>query len=64
VIKTENLTKIFKPAILAVENLSLEVIQGEVFGFFGPNGAGKTTTFRMLTSLISPKFGWSILHKT
>ena len=38
--------------VLAVDNLSLDVREGEVFGFLGPNGAGKTTTVRMLTSLI------------
>ncbi len=42
---------------MAVENLSLDVAEGEVFGFLGPNGAGKTTTVRMLTSLIGPTGG-------
>ncbi len=55
-IKTENLSKQFK-STLAVDNLNLEVKEGEVFGFLGPNGAGKTTTVRMLTSLISPTRG-------
>lgn len=55
-IKTQNLTKKFGE-ILAVEDLSLEVEEGEVFGFLGPNGAGKTTTVRMLTSLIAPTRG-------
>lgn len=55
-IKTENLTKRFK-STLAVEDLNLEVSEGEVFGFLGPNGAGKTTTVRMLTSLIGPTSG-------
>jgi len=55
-IHAENLTKQFKD-ILAVENLSLDVDEGEVFGFLGPNGAGKTTTVRMLTSLIGPTSG-------
>jgi len=55
-IRTENLTKQF-PATLAVDNLSMEVKEGEVFGFLGPNGAGKTTTVRMLTSLIAPTNG-------
>jgi ABC-2 type transport system ATP-binding protein len=60
-IKTENLTKEFngKPA---VENLNLEVHEGEVFGFLGPNGAGKTTTVRLLTSLISPTFGSAVVN--
>ena len=55
-IKTENLTKQFNK-IMAVDQLSLEIQEGEVFGFLGPNGAGKTTTVRMLTSLIAPSSG-------
>jgi len=50
-IKTDQITKIFKlgkknPPITAVEDLTLEVKEGEVFGFLGPNGAGKTTFAR------------------
>lgn len=62
-IKTQGLTKKFnigkKPEneLVAVNNLSLEVQHGEVFGFLGPNGAGKTTTVRMLTGLIRPTSG-------
>jgi ABC-2 type transport system ATP-binding protein len=41
----------------AVEDLSLEVRPGEIFGLLGPNGAGKTTTLRMLAGLISPSSG-------
>jgi len=55
-ITTQNLTKKFGEN-LAVDNLTLEVNEGEVFGFLGPNGAGKTTTVRMLTSLIGPSSG-------
>jgi len=55
-ITTQNLTKKFDQ-ITAVENLSLDIPEGEVFGFLGPNGAGKTTTVRVLTSLISPTGG-------
>jgi ABC-2 type transport system ATP-binding protein len=55
-IHAENLSKRFGD-ILAVDNLSLDVAEGEVFGFLGPNGAGKTTTVRMLTSLIAPTNG-------
>jgi ABC-2 type transport system ATP-binding protein len=55
-ITTDNITKRFGQ-ITAVENLTLEIPEGEVFGFLGPNGAGKTTTVRMLTSLISPTAG-------
>jgi ABC-2 type transport system ATP-binding protein len=55
-IHVENLTKRFNQT-LAVDGLSLDVAEGEVFGFLGPNGAGKTTTVRMLTSLIAPNSG-------
>lgn len=53
---TDNLTREFGE-FLAVDRLSLDIAEGEVFGFLGPNGAGKTTTVRMLTSLISPSAG-------
>jgi ABC-2 type transport system ATP-binding protein len=53
---TQNLTKRFGDRT-AVEDLSLSVAKGEVFGFLGPNGAGKTTTVRMLGTLIAPSSG-------
>ena len=55
-IQTIELTKRFGE-INAVENLSISVESGEIFGFLGPNGAGKTTTLRMLAALISPTHG-------
>ncbi|UCG23778.1 MAG: ABC transporter ATP-binding protein [Chloroflexota bacterium] len=55
-IETNGLTKQFDVHI-AVDRLTLQIEQGEVFGFLGPNGAGKTTTVRMLTSLIAPTYG-------
>ena len=55
-IKMKNLTKKFNGQ-LAVDRLTLEIAEGEVFAFLGPNGAGKTTTVRMLTSLIAPTSG-------
>jgi ABC-2 type transport system ATP-binding protein len=55
-IDTENLTRKFGD-LTAVENVSLHVDEGEVFGFLGPNGAGKTTTIRMLCCLISKTSG-------
>jgi ABC-2 type transport system ATP-binding protein len=55
-IDAENLTKKFGN-LTAVEDLSLHVDEGEVFGFLGPNGAGKTTTVRMLCCLISKTSG-------
>jgi ABC-2 type transport system ATP-binding protein len=51
-IDTENLTRKFGN-VDAVEDVTLHVDEGEVFGFLGPNGAGKTTTVRMLSCLIS-----------
>ncbi len=59
--KTNELTKKFGDT-LAVDRLTLEVEEGEVFGFLGPNGAGKTTTVRMLTCLISPTSGTAIVN--
>ncbi len=67
-IQTKDLTKVFKlgkkdkKEIIAVEALTLNVSEGEVFGFLGPNGAGKTTTVRMLTSLIGPSKGTALVN--
>ncbi|HUJ84422.1 MAG TPA: ABC transporter ATP-binding protein [Candidatus Acidoferrales bacterium] len=55
-IDAENLTRKFG-SLTAVENVSLHVNEGEVFGFLGPNGAGKTTTIRMLCCLIGKTSG-------
>ncbi len=55
-IETENLTRKFG-SLTAVDNVTLKVDQGEIFGFLGPNGAGKTTTVRMLCCLISKTSG-------
>jgi ABC-2 type transport system ATP-binding protein len=57
-IETKALTKKFGE-VVAVDRLSIEVDEGEVFVFLGPNGAGKTTTIRMLSSLITPTDGES-----
>ena len=56
IIETENLTKKFN-GFTAVDNISLSVKKGEVFGFLGPNGAGKTTTIKMLITLLNPTSG-------
>lgn len=55
-IDTENLTRKFGD-LTAVDNVTLHVEKGEVFGFLGPNGAGKTTTVRMLCCLIGKTSG-------
>ncbi|MDP2798170.1 MAG: ATP-binding cassette domain-containing protein [Methanoregula sp.] len=51
IIHASNLTKVFGKST-AVDHISFDVRQGEIFGFLGPNGAGKTTTTRMLTGVI------------
>jgi len=56
VLEVRGLTKRFGSRV-AVDNLSLSVYRGDVYGFLGPNGAGKTTTLRMLTGLIRPHGG-------
>ena len=55
-IQTHGLTKYYGQ-VVGLEELSLEVDQGEVFGFLGANGAGKTTTIRMLLDLVRPSSG-------
>ena len=57
VIRTESLTKMYPGGILAVDELSLSVRRGEIFGLLGPNGAGKTTTAGMLTTGVIPTSG-------
>ena len=62
VVQIERLSKIFSVGfwgkrVTAVDQLSLDVRRGEVFGFLGPNGAGKTTTIKMLMGLIYPTSG-------
>jgi ABC-2 type transport system ATP-binding protein len=56
IIKVDALTKKFG-SLVAVNQVSFNVHEGEVFGFLGPNGAGKTTTIRMLTGLLTPDSG-------
>ena len=55
-IKTENLTKIYG-SLRAINNLTLELAEGDLFGFIGPNGSGKTTTMRILATLLQPTWG-------
>jgi ABC-2 type transport system ATP-binding protein len=56
-IATVGLTKRFRSGQLAVDDLSLTVPHGSVYGFLGPNGSGKTTTIRMLLGLVQPTSG-------
>ena len=56
IIRTEHLSRFFG-TVKAVDDLSLEVPAGIVFGFLGPNGAGKTTTIHLLLGLLEPAQG-------
>lgn len=60
IIAIRNVTKRFG-SITAVDNINLEVMRGEIFGFLGPNGAGKSTTIKMLTTLLKPTSGELLL---
>ena len=60
VVQTSHLTKRYCDHV-AVKDLSLNVEQGEVFGFLGHNGAGKTTTIHMLTTLLKPTSGTALV---
>jgi ABC-2 type transport system ATP-binding protein len=55
-IRLENLTKLYG-SFVAVDDISLEVKGGELFGMLGPNGAGKTTTLRMIAGILRPNGG-------
>ncbi len=57
-LKLSNISKSYnKGAIKAVDDISLDIRTGEVFGFLGPNGAGKTTTIKMVVGLLKPDSG-------
>jgi ABC-2 type transport system ATP-binding protein len=56
VLKAQGLSKRYGD-LLAVDDLSIEVQRGEVFGFLGPNGAGKTTSINMICGLLEPDSG-------
>jgi len=55
-IQTTNLTRKYGD-LVALDNLNLEIDDGECFGFIGPNGAGKTTTIKILATLLKPSWG-------
>ncbi len=55
-IKTQDLTKVYGE-LHALQNLTLELSEGDLFGYIGPNGSGKTTTMRILATLLQPTWG-------
>ncbi|MBN1908253.1 MAG: ABC transporter ATP-binding protein [Pirellulales bacterium] len=55
-IKTQELTKVYGD-LHAIDNLTLELDEGDLFGYIGPNGSGKTTTMRILATLLQPTWG-------
>ncbi len=57
-VELKNITKTYNDgSVLAVDDLSFDVKQGELFGLIGPDGAGKTSIFRVLTTLLLPEKG-------
>jgi len=61
VIQAKGLTRKFGN-LVAVDHVTFEIFQGEIFGFLGSNGAGKTTTVRMLTGVIDPTDGTAAIQ--
>ncbi len=55
-IKTQDLTKAYGE-LRAINNLNLELVEGDLFGYIGPNGSGKTTTMKILATLLQPTWG-------
>jgi ABC-2 type transport system ATP-binding protein len=61
IIRATNLSKSFG-TVTAVDDISIAVKQGSIYGFLGPNGAGKTTTIRMLTGVLTPDTGSVLIN--
>lgn len=58
IVEVKNLTKIYDQGnVLAVDNISFNTHQGEIFALLGPNGVGKTTTISILSTLLNPTDG-------
>src|SRR3954467_12624006 len=63
ILRAENLIKKYKTRTV-VNNVSVQVAQGEIVGLLGPNGAGKTTTFYMTVGLVKPNAGKVFFDET
>jgi ABC-2 type transport system ATP-binding protein len=62
-IEIKNISKSYKKQEKVIDNLSLEIKDGEIFGFLGPNGAGKTTTIKMITGILEIDQGEILIDK-
>ena len=51
-IEIKNVSKSYKKGKKVIDNINIEIRDGEIFGFLGPNGAGKTTTIKMITGIL------------
>lgn len=56
-VETDKLSKVYSSGLKAVDEISIRLENGEIFGFLGPNGAGKSTTIMILTTLLKPTSG-------
>ena len=62
IIETYNLSKTFRGGVQAVQDVSLSIRAGELYGLFGPNGAGKSTLVRILATLLAPTSGRALVN--
>ena len=60
-VETDKLSKVYRSGLKAVDEVSIKLENGEIFGFLGPNGAGKSTTIMILTTLLKPTSGRALV---
>src|SRR5438309_10881356 len=61
-VETRSLSKVYGNGLKAVDEISIKIEEGEIFGFLGPNGAGKSTTIMILTTLLNQHLGLHMLQ--